>query len=192
MLDGKPYNCNEVFLATMRNAAHVLVDEYNRVEDGNTRRMILRTLLGSCCRVDTSPNSNKQSEAYADMTIEPPFYVDYGVNIHIGRNFYANFNCTMLDCATITIGDNVFLGPGVQLYTATHPLDAMERRTTEFAKPIEIGNDVWIGGCAVVLPGVRIGNGVVVGAGAVVTKDVEDDVVVAGVPARVVKRLTGR
>mmetsp|Transcript_5224 Transcript_5224/g.11342 ORF Transcript_5224/g.11342 Transcript_5224/m.11342 type:complete len:259 (+) Transcript_5224:235-1011(+) len=193
MLNGESYNCNERLLAAMRSAAHELAEEYNRPErTAEERDEILRSLLGSCprsshkCPTGTAEGSE---ESYADITIEPPFRVDYGVNIHVGRNFYANFDCTMLDCATITIGDNVFLAPGVQLYTASHPLDAIERRCTEFAKPISIGNDVWVGGCAVILPGVSIGNRVVVAAGAVVTKNVEDDVVVAGVPARVVKNL---
>ena len=185
MLEGQPYNCNERLLGTMRQAAHELVEEFNRPErTKEEREKILRTLLGSC-----QSAAEAKEESYAGITIEPPFHVDYGVNIHVGRNFYANFDCTMLDCTSITIGDNVFLAPGVQLYTATHPLDAIERRSKEFAEPISIGNDVWIGGCAIILPGVSIGNRVVVAAGAVVTKNVEDDVVVAGVPALVVKKL---
>lgn len=186
MLEGKPYNCNERLLATMREVAHELAEEYNLPERTSEERdAILRILLGSC----PSSAEARDDESYADITIEPPFHVDYGVNIHVGRNFYANFNCIMLDCATITIGDNVFFAPGVQMYTATHPLDAIERRSSEFAQPISIGNDVWIGGCAIILPGVSIGSRVVVAAGAVVTKNVEDDVVVAGIPARVVKQL---
>lgn len=193
MIDGKPYDCNEPLLLNMREAAHDLVKEYNKSDrTPGEKKCILETLL-------TTPNENggehhassssAAASSYPDITIEPPFYVDYGTNISVGRNFYANFNCTMLDCAKITIGNNVFLAPGVQIYTATHPLDAIERRSTEYALPISIGDDVWIGGCAVVLPGVAIGSRVVVAAGSVVTKDVEDDVVVAGVPARVIKRL---
>ena len=190
MIDSKPYNCNEPLLLNMREAAHDLVKEYNKSERApEDRKDILETLLGSFNEDDGENNKSKSTSSYTDITIEPPFYVDYGTNISVGRNFYANFNCTMLDCAKITIGDNVFLAPGVQLYTATHPLDAIERRSTEFAQPISIGDDVWIGGCAIVLPGVSIGSRAVVAAGSVVTKDVEDDVVVAGVPARVIKRL---
>lgn len=192
MIDGRPYNCNEPLLLNMREAAHDLVKEYNKSErTPDERKCILETLLGSFNENDGEKcaSSSSATSSYPDITIEPPFYVDYGTNISVGRNFYANFNCTMLDCAKITIGDNVFLAPGVQLYTATHPLDAIERRSTEYALPISIGDDVWIGGCAIVLPGVAIGSRVVVAAGSVVTKDVEDDVVVAGVPARVIKRL---
>ena len=191
MIDGKPYNCSEPLLLNMREAAHELVREHNRPErTAEERKFILETLLGPFNKND-DPNhasNNSPTPSYSDITIEPPFYVDYGSNVSVGRNFCANFNCTMLDCAKIVIGDNVFLAPGVQLYTATHPLDAIERRSTEYAQPISIGDDVWIGGCAIVLPGVSIGSRVVVAAGAVVTKDVEDGVVVAGVPARVIKR----
>ena len=163
-------------LHACREAAHELVDEYNQPgRSTNEKEAILETLLGSC-----STN---------EICIEPPFHVDYGMNLHVGRNFFANFNCTILDCAKVTIGDNVFLAPGVQIYTATHPLDAIERRSTEFAMPISIGDDVWIGGGAIILPGVNIGNRVVVAAGAVVSKDVEDDVLVAGVPAIILKKL---
>ncbi|KAL7541395.1 hypothetical protein ACHAXR_010887 [Thalassiosira sp. AJA248-18] len=177
MLDGKSYDCMEGPLQNCRNAAHELNNEYNRPErTAKEREVILQTLLGSC-------SSNEE------CIIEPPFTIDYGINLHVGKNFFANFNCTILDCASVTIGDNVFLAPNVQIYTATHPLDAIERRSTEFAQPISIGNDVWIGGGAIILSGVSIGNRVVVAAGAVVTKDVEDDVVVAGVPAKVVKKL---
>lgn len=191
MIDGKPYNCNEALLLNMREAAHDLVKEYNKPDrTSEERRYILETLLGSFNENGENHASNNSStSSHSDITIETPFYVDYGTNISVGRNFYANFNCTILDCATITIGDNVFLAPGVQLYTATHPLDAIERRSTECALPISIGDDVWIGGCAMVLPGVSIGSRVVVAAGSVVTKDLENDVVVAGVPARVIKRL---
>lgn len=194
MLDGKPYDCNESALAGLREAAHALAEEYNRpARTPREREIILRTLLGSCGPEDaegtSSAHAAQEGATCPDMCVEPPFRIDYGVNFRVGRNFFANFNCTVLDCAPITVGDNVFLGPGVQLYTAAHPLDAAERRRTEFARPISIGDDVWIGGAAIVLPGVRIGSRVVVAAGSVVSKDVEDDVVVAGVPAKVTKKL---
>ena len=121
--------------------------------------------------------------------IEAPLHVDYGFNITVGSNFYCNFGCVLLDCSTITIGDNVFLAPGVQILTATHPIDAVERRSVEFALPVEIGNDVWIGANALILPGVTVGSRVVIGAGAVVNHDVPDDVMVAGVPARIIKHV---
>ena len=124
------------------------------------------------------------------MYIEPPFFCDYGSNIHFGRECYLNHNCIFLDVCKITIGSNTFFGPNSQVYTATHPLDPIERRKGEFGKPVKIGNDCWIGGSAVIPPGVTIGDGVTVGAGSVVTKDVEDYTVVAGNPAKIIKRLT--
>ena len=191
MVEGESYDCDEPALAAMRDAAHALCEEYNRPERTRGERgEILWSLLGPRCR-SSEESANEEgaiegSGVHADgIVIEPPLRVDYGVNIRVGQNFFANFDCTFLDCATITIGNNVFLGPGAQLYTVTHPLDAVERRRTEFAEPTLIGDDVWIGGCVIVLPGVTIGDGVVVAAGVMVTRDVEDDVVVvAGAPAR--------
>lgn len=123
--------------------------------------------------------------------IEPPFYCDYGTSVKFGKNCYMNFDCVILDGAPVEIGDNLMAGPKVQLITATHPLDAIERTTSglEYGKPIKIGHNCWLGAGAIVVPGVTIGNNVVVGAGSVVTKDVPDDVVVVGNPARVVRRL---
>ncbi|GAA0853521.1 sugar O-acetyltransferase [Aliiglaciecola litoralis] len=116
--------------------------------------------------------------------IEPQFYCDYGYNISIGKGFYANHGCVILDAAPVSIGDDVLLAPGVLISTATHPLDPQKRRKgIEIAHPITIGNNVWVGMGAKILPGVTIGNNAVIGAGAVVTKNVEADVVVAGVPA---------
>lgn len=117
-----------------------------------------------------------------------PFRCDWGCNIHIGRDFFANFNLTILDEAPVSIGDNVFIGPNVSIYTACHPLDAARRRTgREWAESVRIGNDVWIGGGTSILPGVSIGDGAVVGAGAVVSRDVAPYTVVAGNPARKIK-----
>jgi len=122
--------------------------------------------------------------------IEPNFFCDYGINIELGQNFYANHNCVILDAAKVSIGDDVLLGPGVQLYTVTHPLNAAKRKAgLEQGKAISIGHSVWIGGGAIVLPGVSIGDGAVIAAGAVVTKDVPAFVMVAGNPARVIKTL---
>eukprot|EP00878_Enallax_costatus_P018667 GHUV01019662.1.p1 GENE.GHUV01019662.1~~GHUV01019662.1.p1 ORF type:complete len:167 (-),score=12.99 GHUV01019662.1:417-917(-) len=124
--------------------------------------------------------------------IEPPFYCDYGYNIHMGSGAYMNFGCTVLDACKVTIGNRTLFGPNVQIYSATHPLEAHIRQGTkgpELGKPISIGDDCWIGGAVVVCPGVTIGNGCVVGAGAVVTKDVEPYTVVAGNPAKVIRRL---
>jgi maltose O-acetyltransferase len=120
-----------------------------------------------------------------DAIIEAPFHCDYGFNISVGAHFYANLNCLFLDCAPIEIGDQVLLGPGVHLYTATHPLSSAERRKgLELAKPITVGDDAWLGGGAIVLPGLTIGDRAVVGAGSVVTRDVPAGERVAGNPAR--------
>lgn len=122
--------------------------------------------------------------------IEPHFFCDYGNNIELGQNFYANHNCIILDAAKVSIGDNVLLGPAVQIYTVTHPLDATQRKTgLEQGKAVTIGNSVWVGGGAIILPGVTIGEGAVIAAGSVVTKAVAAYVVVAGNPATVIKTL---
>jgi maltose O-acetyltransferase len=125
--------------------------------------------------------------------IEPPFRCDYGANIRVGPRFYANFDCCVLDCAAVTIGAHVLFGPGVQLYTATHPLEAAARRVGESANPITIGDDVWLGGRVIVVSsrreGITIGDGVVVGAGSVVTKSIPPYSLAVGSPARVVRKL---
>ncbi len=122
--------------------------------------------------------------------IEAPFHCDYGYNITLGRNFYANVNCVLLDGARITIGDNVFLAPNVGIYTAGHPLDAGQRRAgLEYAYPVTIGSDVWIGAGSSILPGVSIGDRTVIGAGSVVTKDIPSDALAVGNPCRVIRKL---
>jgi len=122
--------------------------------------------------------------------IEPNFFCDYGYNIEIGENFYANHNCVILDPAKVTFGNNVFIGPNCGFYTAGHPLDSKIRNNgLEFARPINIGNDVWIGGNVCVMPGVTIGNNVVIGAGSVVTKNIPDNVVAVGNPCKVKRQL---
>jgi maltose O-acetyltransferase len=122
--------------------------------------------------------------------VEPPFFCDYGSNTSVGDRFYANTGCTFLDSAPVTIGDRVLFGPAVQLLGATHPLEAeLRAQGLEYAEPISIGDDVWLGGGAIVLPGVTIGDRAVVGAGSVVTRAVPADVVVAGNPARVIRSL---
>jgi maltose O-acetyltransferase len=123
--------------------------------------------------------------------INPPFYCDYGKNIFVGKNFFANFNCTILDVAKVTIGNNCFLAPGVGIYTAGHPIHPEVRNTgLEYGIGITIGNDVWIGAQSVICPGVHIGSGVVIGAGSVVTHDIPDMVVAAGNPCRVLRPIT--
>lgn len=125
--------------------------------------------------------------------VEPPFHTDYGTNTTIGKNFYANYDAIFVDCGPITIGDNVFMGPRVGLYTAGHPIDAAIRaEQLEYGKGITIGNDVWMGGNVVVNPGVTIGNNVVIGSGSVVTHDIPDNVVAVGNPCRVLREINQR
>lgn len=136
---------------------------------------LLRSLLGSCGK---------------RFNFNQPFRCDYGCNVHIGENFFANFNLTILDEAEVRIGNNVLIGPNVSIYTACHPLDPDERNTwVEWAEGVTIGDNVWIGGSVTILPGVRIGNNSVIGAGSVVTRDIPDNVVAAGNPARVIRHI---
>ncbi len=121
--------------------------------------------------------------------IQPPFHCDYGFNIELGERVFFNFNCVVLDVCPVRIGAHTLLGPAVQIYTATHPLDARLRRTREFGKPVEIGPDVWVGGGAIILPGVTIGSETVIGAGSVVTRDIPGNVFAAGNPCRVVRAI---
>jgi maltose O-acetyltransferase len=125
-----------------------------------------------------------------DVYITPPFQCDYGRNIHLGQKVYFNFNCIVLDVATVKIGNNVLIGPGVQILTASHPLESAERYLgLEFGKSIELGDDVWIGGGVIICPGVKIGTGAVIGAGSVVTKDVEAHTFSAGNPCKLIQNL---
>lgn len=177
MLAGDRYDASDPVLVAERERANELTREFNdsAPADGERRRELLGTLFGSLGE---------------HCTIEPPFRCDYGYNIHVGDSFYANFDCVILDVCEVNIGANCNLGPGVHIYTATHPLDADERASgAEYGKPISMGENVWVGGRAVVNPGVEIGANVVVGSGAVVTDDVPADVVVQGNPATVVKEL---
>ena len=176
MLAGEIYFANDKVLVAERTFAKKLLHKLNVIEyvmNGNSRN-ILRQLL---------PNSDKR------IYIEPPFHCDYGYNIHSGENVYFNVNCVVLDSMKVTIGNNVFFGPNVHIYTATHPLDAVERRTVEFSKSVSIGNDCWIGGNSVICPGITIGNGCTIGAGSVVTKDIPDNSLAVGNPAKVIRKL---
>lgn len=124
------------------------------------------------------------------ITVEQNFWCDYGYNIYVGENFYANHNCVILDCAKVEFGDNVFIAPNCSFYTAGHPIDVeLRNKGLEYAKPIKIGNNVWIGGNVIVLPGVTIGDNVTIGAGSVVTKDIPANVVAVGNPCRVIKEI---
>ncbi len=123
--------------------------------------------------------------------INPPFYCDYGSHIEVGKNFYANYNCTIIDVGKVKIGDNCMLAPNVAIYTAGHPIFPDTRNSTfEYGKEVTIGDNVWIGGNSVVCPGVSIGNNVVIGAGSVVVKDIPDNVIAAGNPCKVIRKIT--
>lgn len=175
MIAGEMYQAGDADLRSDRENARKLIRQFNQSEDKVERFDLVKKLFG-----------NFEEGGF----IEPNLRVDYGYNIHVGANFYANFDCTFLDVCPITIGDNVMFAPGVQLYTATHPIDPVERNSgLEYAKPITIGNNVWIGGSAIVVPGVTLGDNVVVAAGAVVTKSFPDNVVIGGNPARVIKEI---
>ena len=177
MVNGEIYDALDSHLLDMLCKTRARLWEYNNLHPDKTdeAKDMLRAILGSVGK---------------DFHFNQPFRCDYGCNIHIGERFFANFNFTVLDEAPVTIGDNAFIGPDVSIFTACHPLDPIGRNTRqEWAEPVTIGNNVWIGGGAIILPGVTIGNTVVVGAGSVVTKDVPSDVVVAGNPAKIIKTL---
>lgn len=177
MIAGKMYNPMDNDLVEDRLKARLLFQKINGIAENRKeeRDGLFYELIG---------------KAGEGLYIEPPFYCDYGYNIKLGKGVYMNFNCCILDVAEVRIGNHTILGPNVQIYTATHPLEAEARNSgREFAKPIRIGNNVWIGGNAVICPGVTIGNNVVIGAGSVVTKDFPDDVFIAGNPARIIKAI---
>ena len=178
MLNGESYMPeNDETLFKERIECKTLCHKYNNLSPDRLeeRKELIKQIIGKF--------QNKYH-------IEQPFYCDYGYNIEIGENFYSNHYLTILDCAKVKFGDNVFIGPNCGFYTAEHPLDAETRnKGFEYAKPITVGNNVWIGGGVTVLSGVTIGNNVVIGAGAVVTKDIPDNCVVAGVPAKKIKDL---
>jgi maltose O-acetyltransferase len=177
MLDGELYNAADPELVKERENARRLTRLYNHTTETEyeNRTRILKELLGS---------TGEQ------FFMEPAFRCDYGYNIHIGENFYANFDCVILDVCEVRIGENCFMAPGVHIYTAAHPIHPFERIAgPEFGKPVTIGDNCWIGGRAVINPGVTIGKNVVVASGSVVTKDVPDNVVVGGNPARILKEI---
>jgi maltose O-acetyltransferase len=177
MLAGELYRSTGPVLTADRRRAQLLLERYNATSAGDVgaRAALLRQLLGAVGE---------------GADIQPRFACDYGYNIRIGRNAFINYNCVLLDCAPIEIGDDLQMGPAVQLYTGFHPLDRNARRAgLESARPIRIGHAVWIGGGAIVLPGVTIGDGSVVGAGSVVVHDVPHDSLAVGNPARIVRTL---
>jgi maltose O-acetyltransferase len=161
----------------MKNVhAHKLIQEFNNcpIEDSKTKEEIIQQLFGS---VGVNPS------------IEHNFHCDLGYNIHVGDNFYAGYNCTILDMAEVRIGDNCMIGPNVGLYTAGHSIEPKDRNKSGYAIPIKIGNDVWIGGSCVILPGITIGDNSIIAAGSVVTKDVPTNSIVAGNPAKILKNI---
>lgn len=176
MLSGENYSSIDKELAQDRIKAKKILHKINVSEywvNKSTRKLIAELL----------PNSPSV------VHIEPPFHCDYGYNIECGENVFFNVNCVVLDAAKVRIGSNVLFGPGVHIYTATHPLDKMERRNTDFAKPVTIGDDCWIGGQVVICPGVTIGSRSVIGAGSVVTKDIPEDCLAVGNPAKLIRKL---
>ncbi len=177
MKKGELYTPNDSRLNDLHEKSRILQHRFNAADPlaYDIRRQALEALLAAF------PKS---------AVIEPPFKCDYGENITIGEHVYINTGCVFLDVNAITIGSHVLIGPSVQLYTAAHPVDKMVRRTYEYALPITIGNDVWIGGGAIVNPGITIGDDVIIGSGAVVTKDVPSGVIVGGNPARVIRSIT--
>lgn len=176
MLAGLEYSAVDAQLLEELNAVKEIIHEYNQLAPSQTDRRlrILKGLLGNI--------------ADDEIIINQPFYCDYGKQISVGRRFFANFHLTILDEARVTIGDDCFIGPNVSIYTACHSTDPVERNSLrEWAEPVTIGDNVWIGGSVTILPGVTIGNNVTIGAGSVVTKDIPDNVVAVGNPCRVVK-----
>lgn len=177
MLGGEMYDPLDGELAAARARARGLCQDLNATREAQReeRRGILRELFGA---------------GGDSVWMEPPFFCDYGTNILLGERVFFNFNCVVLDVCQVRVGDHTLFGPSVQIYTATHPMNAESRRGLEFAKPVEIGSDVWVGGGAILCPGVRVGSRSVIGAGSVVTRDVPDGVFAAGNPCRVIRAIT--
>jgi maltose O-acetyltransferase len=177
MLAGQLYDPLDPELVRTRSRARELCQALNASREGDqeARRRILTELFGA---------------GGETVWMQPPFFCDYGSNILLGQRVFFNFNCVVLDVCRVTIGDYSLFGPAVQIYTATHPMNAALRRQQEFGKPIEVGADVWVGGGAVLCPGVKVGSRSVIGAGSVVTRDVPEGVFAAGNPCRVIRPIT--
>ena len=175
MISGKPYKAFDDELVNERRYAKELIFDFNSFRPNETinRNELIKRLLG---KIGNS------------FIIEPPFRCDYGYNIEIGENFYSNYNLIILDCAKVLIGDNVMIGPNVSIYTAGHPVHyEIRNQGYEYTVPVSIGNNVWIGGNAVINPGVSIGDNSVIGSSSVVTKDIPDNVIAAGNPCKVLR-----
>lgn len=176
MLAGELYDPMDPDLVAARDHARDLCQDLNATREGQTetRRQILKKLFG---------------QGGDTVWMQPPFFCDYGSNILLGERVFFNFNCVVLDVCQVSIGDFTLFGPAVQVYTATHPMNPELRRKQEFAKPITIGSDVWVGGGAILCPGVNIGSRAVIGAGSVVTRDIPEGVFAAGNPCRVIREI---
>lgn len=173
----QPFNTDDPEVMAVKKRARILTNEFNNSseEEPKKRAEILTELFGDCTE---------------DIFIKPPFRCDYGFNIHVGKKFFANYDCIMLDAGPINIGDNCLLGPMTCIYTVSHDINPRKRAAgISYAKPVTIGDNVWVGGNCIILPGVSIGNNAIIGAGSVVTKDVPENAVVAGNPAKVIRYL---
>jgi len=175
MLDGELYDARDPELGAGRQRARSLCTRINALDPHEPRR---RELLAQLF-----------ASGGETVYVTSPFFCDYGANIELGENVYFNFNCVLLDACKISIGAHALLGPAVQIYTPLHPLDARLRRRQEYGRPVTIGADVWVGGGAIILPGVHVGDRAVIGAGSVVTRDVPAGVLAAGNPCRVIREL---
>jgi maltose O-acetyltransferase len=176
MLAGEPYDPLDAELVARRAHARELCKALNASgeTDEAFQRGVLRRLFGA---------------GGESVRMQPPFFCDYGDNIRLGRDVFFNFNCVVLDVCEVAIGDFSLFGPAVQIYTPLHPLDARTRREKEYGRPVRIGADVWVGGGAIILPGVAIGPRAVIGAGSVVTRDIPADAFAAGNPCRVIREI---
>lgn len=177
MLSGKPYQAFGMELLTERQHAKELIFDFNALRplEVEKRNNIIKQLFG---------------QTLEPFFIEPPFRCDYGYNISIGANFYSNYNLIILDCAKVTIGNNVFIGPNVSLFTAGHPIHFEPRNQEfEYAIPISIGKNVWIGGNVVINPGITIGDNSVIGAGSIVTTNIPNNVIAFGNPCKIIRNI---
>jgi maltose O-acetyltransferase len=176
MVAGELYDPLDPDLVARRRRARNLCQRLNATAESqpDERKAFLQELFGS---------------GGESVWMQPPFFCDYGTNISLGDRVFFNFNCVVLDVCPVRIGSYSMFGPGVQILTPMHPFDAALRRQQEFAKPVVIGDDVWVGGGALILPGIRIGSRVVIGAGSVVSRDVPDDTFAAGNPCRVIREI---
>jgi maltose O-acetyltransferase len=177
MLAGELYDPMHPDLVSARMRARDLCQALNasREEQQEERNRLLSQLFG---------------KGGDSVWMQPPFFCDYGANIELGHRVFFNFNCVVLDVCPVVIGDFTLFGPAVQIYTPMHPMNAEQRRRKEFGKAVHIGSDVWVGGGAIILPGVRIGSRAVIGAGSVVTRDIPEGVFAAGNPCRVIREIT--